>query len=72
VSPCQHHPLTASAVFPARQIAFNNRSSGGLGATIAKFKQHIFFSEATSRANAAVPYCFDSLWDSAYKIQPAK
>ena len=53
-------------------MAFNNRSSGGLGATMAKFKQQIFLSEATSRANAAVAYCFDTLWESAYKIQPAK
>ena len=53
-------------------MAFNNRGSGGLGATLAKFKQQIFYSEASSRANAGVAYCFDTLWDSAYKIQSAK
>jgi hypothetical protein len=53
------------------QMAFNNRSNG-LGTTLAKFKQHIFYSEASSRASAGVAYCFDTLWDSAYKIHPVK
>ena len=39
--------------------------------TYSKFKAYIFYSEATSRANAALAYCFEALWDSAFKIEAA-
>ena len=41
------------------------------GMTYSKFKAYIFYSEATSRANAALAYCFEALWDSAFKIEAA-
>ena len=49
-------------------MAMNNRSHGGLGGTYSKLKQNMFFSEGTSRAHAAIAYCFDTLWDSSFKI----
>jgi hypothetical protein len=53
------------------QMAMNSRVSGGLGVTYANFKSYIFYSEATSRANAALAYCFETLWDSSFKIESA-
>jgi hypothetical protein len=49
----------------------SSRGAGSLGMTYSKFKAYIFYSEATSRANAALAYCFEALWDSAFKIEAA-
>lgn len=69
-------PPTSCSFFPClycEQMAMNNRSSNGLGLTLAKYNDNrgksIFYSEVISRSNAALAYCFDSVWDSAFKIQ---
>ena len=53
------------------QMAMNSRVSGGLGVTYANFKSYIFYSEATSRANAALAYCVETLWEHSFKIEAA-
>jgi len=53
-------------------MSMTNRGRGGIGATVAKFKAHIFVSEVTSRAHTALAYCFDTLCDSSFRIEPFK
>jgi hypothetical protein len=50
-------------------MAMNNRGSNGLGLTLSKFSKDIYYSQILSRSNAALAYCFDSVWDSAFKIE---
>lgn len=54
-------------------MAMNARGSGGLGtlAGNAKMKNQIFYSANAARAKAALAYCFDTLWDSVVRIEPA-
>jgi len=72
VGPCLLLAMERDSGVSRLQMSMTNRGSGGIGATVAKFKAHIFVSEVTSRAHTALAYCFDTLCDSSFRIEPFK